>query len=90
VNTSAARTAGWRDLAACRDTPADLFFPEVPSNTDAGARQVAEARAVCRSCQVAPDCLRFAIGTRQAHGVWAGTTEADRAAARLNLTRGAA
>lgn len=91
MNTSTAfRPVDWRDRAACRGKDPDLFFPEAPPNTDAGKRQVAEARAVCRACPVTAACLRFALDTRQSNGIWAGTTEGERNTARLHLTRGAA
>lgn len=83
-------STGWQARAACRDVDPDLFFPIGPPNTGAGARQVARARAVCRRCPVAAACLRFALDTRQADGVWGGTTEGERNAALRNLTRGAA
>lgn len=88
--TAALAPRDWRDYAACRDAPADLFFPAPAPGTAAYGRQVAEALAVCRSCRVTAECLGFAITTRQRDGVWGGTTEADRAAARRSLTRGTA
>jgi WhiB family redox-sensing transcriptional regulator len=84
--TAALAARGWRAQAACQGADPDLFFPVAPPNTGAGQRQVAQAREVCRSCAVTADCLRFALATRQAHGVWAGTTEGQRAAARRTLS----
>jgi WhiB family redox-sensing transcriptional regulator len=89
VNTSAAiRPADWRDRAACRDVDPDLFFP-----VDAGESSLAQearALAVCRTCPVTVDCLRFAMAHAERDGVWGGTTEGERNAASRNLTRGAA
>jgi WhiB family redox-sensing transcriptional regulator len=91
VNTSTAlRPADWRDRAACRDIDPDLFFPVAPPNTGAGESQVAAARAVCRTCAVTVDCLRFALAHAERDGIWGGTTEGERDAALRNLTRGAA
>lgn len=42
----------WRERAACRDEPADLFFDE---------STVAEAKAVCDGCAVAAECLADAL-----------------------------
>lgn len=88
--TTSLAARDWRDYAACRATDPDLFFPVAPPNTEAGEHQLAEARAVCGTCPVTAECLRFAFDTRQAHGVWAGTTERERENARLHLTRGTA
>jgi WhiB family redox-sensing transcriptional regulator len=79
----------WQDKAACRDAPADDFFPEGNPLSDAYALDAARALAVCRRCEVSRQCLSFALDAREA-GVWGGTTEGERNAASRNLTRGAA
>jgi WhiB family redox-sensing transcriptional regulator len=33
---------------------------------------------VCAVCRVRRQCLRFALATRQSHGIWGGTTEDER------------
>jgi len=66
----------WTARRACDEgVEPELFFP--PSNAYAE-----EAKSVCRSCQVAADCLTFALAeeTRQDYGVWGGMTESERAA----------
>jgi WhiB family redox-sensing transcriptional regulator len=66
----------WRLAAACRSADPDLFFP-----ISAAARnqaQVAAAKTFCAGCPVRRECLHFAIGTRQMHGIWGGTTEEER------------
>ena len=40
--------------------------------------QAAQAKAICARCRVRPECLRFALATREAHGVWGGTSEEER------------
>lgn len=72
----------WRDRAACRHQEATLFFPL--SDTD---EAVVEAVAVCDRCLVEPECLVYALGTRQQFGVWGGTTadERRRLARRLGI-----
>jgi WhiB family transcriptional regulator, redox-sensing transcriptional regulator len=65
----------WRD-AACQTVDPDLFFPV--SSLGPGRDEVARAKAVCASCPVRRQCLQFALATRQAHGVWGGTTEEER------------
>jgi WhiB family redox-sensing transcriptional regulator len=66
----------WWDLAACRTADPELFFPVTESGP--GVRQVAQAKAMCAACGVRLQCLDFATTTRQAHGVWGGTTERER------------
>ena len=71
----AAQLDWWR-AAACRTADPDLFFPV--SSAGPGREDVARAKAVCASCGVRRQCLQFALATRQAHGVWGGTTEEER------------
>jgi WhiB family transcriptional regulator, redox-sensing transcriptional regulator len=66
----------WRQRAACRHADPELFFPI--SAAGPGRGQVAEAKAVCARCPVRPDCLSFALSTRQAHGIWGGLSEQER------------
>lgn len=78
----------WRDLAACANKPFDLFFPEGSETSPAFIRQAEEAVAVCAGCLVRTECLDFAMKTRQRHGVWGGTSDAERRSVRPALTRG--
>ena len=66
----------WRDLAACRDTDPDLFFPV--GSTGAALEQIQSAKAVCRRCDAQSACLEFALATNQESGVWGGTCEEER------------
>lgn len=66
----------WRSAAACRVADPELFFPVSSSGPD--LEQEAEAKEVCARCQVRPECLAFALRTRQVHGVWGGMSEQER------------
>ena len=66
----------WRDQAACRDTSPELFFPV--GSTGLAVDQIESAKRVCGQCQVAGDCLDFALATNQESGVWGGLTEEER------------
>ncbi len=66
----------WRPEAACRDTNPDLFFPV--GTTGPAIDQIAEAKAVCRECEVREPCLEFALSTNQDSGIWGGTSEEER------------
>ncbi|GIU84109.1 MAG: hypothetical protein KatS3mg008_0884 [Acidimicrobiales bacterium] len=66
----------WRDLAACRDTSPDLFFPV--GTTGPALEQIAAAKAVCAKCEVREPCLEFALTTNQDSGIWGGLSEEER------------
>jgi WhiB family transcriptional regulator, redox-sensing transcriptional regulator len=66
----------WQQVAACCHTDPDLFFPV--SSSGRATDQVAAAKAFCQHCPAAQPCLDFALRTRQAHGIWGGTTEEER------------
>ena len=66
----------WRDLARCRDTDPDLFFPV--GTTGPAIEQIENAKAVCRECEAQAPCLEYALATNQDSGVWGGTSEEER------------
>jgi WhiB family redox-sensing transcriptional regulator len=68
----------WRDRAACLGENPELFFPE--GNTGSALRQINEAKAVCRRCEVVETCLKWALDSGQNSGVWGGLTEEERRA----------
>lgn len=78
----------WRQLAACRHADPELFFPVSASGPCLD--QVTRAKAVCAGCRVKRQCLVFALGTGQEHGVWAGMSEQElREQARLRQSQAA-
>jgi WhiB family redox-sensing transcriptional regulator len=74
--TASAYAASWRSAGACLGAEPDLFFPV--SMTGPGREQVARARQVCARCEVRRECLEYALGTHQAHGIWGGATPDER------------
>lgn len=68
-------TGDWRARAACKGLPTQLWFPVSAPPT----RDVLE---VCRACPVKAACLAEAMSTPWLAGVWGGTTQRERAAAR--------
>jgi WhiB family redox-sensing transcriptional regulator len=66
----------WRDVAACRNTEADMFFPIGATGT--AIEQIDSAKRVCNQCEVQAACLEFALATNQESGVWGGTSEEER------------
>jgi WhiB family redox-sensing transcriptional regulator len=81
--SATADTRSWRDLAACRTADPELFFPV--SEAGPALAEVARAKAVCATCGSQEKCLDYALSTRQAHGVWGGTSAADRRLLRARL-----
>ena len=75
----------WWGLAACRDAEPEVFFPI--SATTASRDTVQRAKAVCTSCPVQSQCLRYALRHRQEQGIWGGLTEDERRL--LSLAAGA-
>jgi WhiB family redox-sensing transcriptional regulator len=66
----------WRDQAACRNEPPELFFPV--GTTGPAWRQIAKAKSVCHRCPVTATCLAWALDTGQRYGVWGGLSEDER------------
>jgi hypothetical protein len=78
---------GWLDLAACRDTDPELFFPERGEQAKGQA-----AKQVCATCQVQQQCRDLAVRTARSreedHGIFGGTTPHERSGLRGNPTPG--
>lgn len=68
-----AREEPWILEAACRGTNPNLFFPPRGSNT-----QMTNAKQICSTCPVRPECLQYALDNHCTHGVWGGTSERER------------
>lgn len=68
----------WRTRAACREQDPDLFFPI--GSTGPALVQTEEAKAVCHTCSVREQCLRWALENNQDAGVWGGLAEDERRA----------
>jgi len=72
--------ARWRELAACRGSDLEVFFP-------GRGESAGPARRVCAACPVRQACLDYAISNRIAYGVWGGLTERERRALRSGWVR---
>jgi WhiB family redox-sensing transcriptional regulator len=75
----------WRHRAACRDEDPELFFPI--GNSGPALLQIEQAKAVCRRCPVASECLTWALDTGQDSGVWGGLSEDERRALKRRSVR---
>jgi WhiB family redox-sensing transcriptional regulator len=67
-------STGWEKFGACRQYPGPrrIFFSK-------GPLAIEEAKGVCATCLVRPECLKFALATPVV-GVWGGTTQEERRA----------
>lgn len=66
----------WRDVASCRDSDPELFFPV--GTTGPAVDQIERAKAICATCSVQEACLQYALESNQEAGVWGGYQEDDR------------
>ncbi|MGW2189964.1 WhiB family transcriptional regulator [Streptomyces sp. NPDC001667] len=65
----------WQHYGACRTEEPDLFFPS--GGGSSAQAQTERAKAVCRCCPVADQCLAWALDNEE-HGVWGGQDENER------------
>jgi WhiB family transcriptional regulator, redox-sensing transcriptional regulator len=77
----------WRDGSLCLREDPDLFFPVGNIRSGRTALQIDEAKAVCRRCPVAEQCLSWAVDVGPVEGIWGGTTEGERRTMRLRTMR---
>ncbi|MDX3342719.1 WhiB family transcriptional regulator [Streptomyces sp. ME02-6979.5a] len=71
----------WRHSAVCAESKdPELFFPV--GTTGPALLQIMEAKALCITCPVQPDCLDWALGNDEQTGVWGGLCEDERRRAR--------
>jgi WhiB family redox-sensing transcriptional regulator len=75
----------WRDRAACLAVDPELFFPI--GNSDPALRQIEEAKAVCRRCEVVETWLSWAMESRQDNGGWGGLSADERRALKRRNAR---
>ncbi len=73
-------SAVWAEVEPpCTRHDPELFFagsePGRPGTDDS---RVADAKAVCATCDVQHACLQVALDNGENYGVWGGTTPAER------------
>lgn len=67
------RPEPWVAEALCAETDPDAFFPEKGGSTQ-------EAKRICAACDVAVQCLDYALRTGQEHDIWGGLSRMERRA----------
>jgi hypothetical protein len=55
-----------------------LFYPEDFPDPEQRILAGKAAKALCHSCPIIEQCFEYALSTRQAYGIWGGTTPAER------------
>lgn len=73
----AERAYDWLEEAKCGKSDPELFFP-IDYKSGPDLLQVEQAKRVCKGCPVKSDCLRWAVESGQADGVWGGLTPEER------------
>ena len=69
------RPPEWMARARCAETDPELFYPAKGEASTA-------ARQICAKCEVVAQCLAYALDGDEDHGVWGGTSPAERHAMR--------
>ena len=59
------------DSAVCSQTDPELWFPP-----KGGSNQ--DAKQFCGACDVAAECLAFALANNETHGIWGGLSPKER------------
>jgi WhiB family transcriptional regulator, redox-sensing transcriptional regulator len=70
------RNADWLNRGACLNEDPDLFFPV--GTTGPALVQIAQAKAVCRTCPVMEACLEWAVAKGVTDGVWGALATVER------------
>lgn len=92
-------TSDWRQRAACKDFPTELFFPKRGGDKRSDDHRASIARSVCALCPVRMPCLMVALGGElqgegamprpsQLSGIWGGTNERERRVLRAQIAAG--
>jgi WhiB family redox-sensing transcriptional regulator len=64
-------STSWRDLGRCAEVDPDTWFPDKGGS-------IAEAKRICFACEVRVECLTYALGHGERHGVWGGLSYPQR------------
>jgi len=61
----------WQTDSLCAQTDPEAFFPEKGGSTR-------DAKKICQSCEVAAQCLEYALKNDERFGIWGGLSERER------------
>ncbi|MBL7498814.1 WhiB family transcriptional regulator [Frankia sp. CNm7] len=68
----------WRFGAACGPADVEIFYPPEAIDAQERRRREAVAKEICAGCPVRVQCLLCAVVAGERHGIWGGTTPAER------------
>ena len=68
----------WQREGLCRGRDSAQFFHPDGERGSARTRRETQAKALCRSCPVRPECAAQSLAAREPYGVWGGFTETER------------
>lgn len=68
----------WRDKAACKGVPLNVFYFESDEENRNLKKETEKAKAFCKECPVAEQCLAYALNENIKFGVWGGFTSRER------------
>lgn len=67
----------WHDQGRCKTNPEVFYAPDAKDMAEFHRRNK-EAKKICAWCPVRAQCLKYALDAEEEHGVWGGTTPAER------------
>ncbi|MCW2494089.1 WhiB family transcriptional regulator [Jatrophihabitans sp.] len=68
----------WQGSAACRGLDTANFYHPENERGPSRVKREQQAKAVCSSCPVLENCLRWALNAREPYGVWGGLSTEER------------
>jgi WhiB family redox-sensing transcriptional regulator len=68
---SALNRPSWQESGAGGDSDPNIFFP-------VRGQSILPAVAICQTCAVQPECLRYGLEHSHLVGIWGGTSERQR------------
>lgn len=69
----------WQLQGRCRQFGTATFFADDRETLGQRAQREINAKLICSDCDVQMQCLGHAMRFHEAHGIWGGTTERERA-----------
>jgi WhiB family redox-sensing transcriptional regulator len=67
-------------IPPCMNSDPEAWFPNMAQGRSA---EIVNARNLCRVCPVQKECLEYALGDPDLHGIWGGTTPRERSKLRV-------
>lgn len=76
----------WKEQAKCwgltKNPETDYWFPDPEEPEEDRKAKTDTAKAICITCPVKEECLRYAIEQEEVYGIWGGKTNRERSSIR--------